>query len=63
MPDDAAAFDGEPGKPYNVGPDALLLNYKTVGVRFLPDAAGTAVVIVLSKWDLVRDFGGYCRRE
>ena len=43
MPDDAAAFDGEPGKPYNVGPDALLLNYKTVGVRFLPDAAGTAV--------------------
>ncbi|MEO8407245.1 MAG: D-alanyl-D-alanine carboxypeptidase, partial [Oxalobacteraceae bacterium] len=43
MPDDAAAFDGEPGKPYNVGPDALLLNYKTLGVRFLPDAAGTAV--------------------
>lgn len=40
---DAAAFDGEPGKPYNVGPDALLLNYKTLGMRFLPDAAGTTV--------------------
>lgn len=40
---DAAAFDGEPGKPYNVGADALLLNYKTLGMRFLPDAAGTAV--------------------
>lgn len=40
-PHDAAAFDDEPGKPYNVGPDALLLNYKTIGVRFLPDGAGT----------------------
>ncbi len=26
---DAAAFDGEPFKPYNAGPDALLINYKT----------------------------------
>ena len=44
-PHDAAAFDDEPGKPYNVGPDALLLNYKTIGVRFLPDAAGAAVQV------------------
>ncbi|NMM37014.1 MAG: D-alanyl-D-alanine carboxypeptidase/D-alanyl-D-alanine-endopeptidase [Glaciimonas sp.] len=44
-PYDAAAFDGEPAKPYNVGPDALLLNYKTIGVRFLPDAAGAAVQV------------------
>jgi D-alanyl-D-alanine carboxypeptidase/D-alanyl-D-alanine-endopeptidase (penicillin-binding protein 4) len=27
---DAAAFDGEPLKPYNVGPDALLVNFKSV---------------------------------
>lgn len=46
-PHDAAAFDGEPGKPYNVGPDALLLNYKTLGVRFLPDAAGATVRVAV----------------
>ncbi len=37
LPYDAAAFDGDPMKPYNVGPDALLLNYKSLGFRFLPD--------------------------
>ena len=36
-PYDPAAFDGEPNKPYNVGPDALLLNFKSVTLRFLPD--------------------------
>jgi D-alanyl-D-alanine carboxypeptidase/D-alanyl-D-alanine-endopeptidase (penicillin-binding protein 4) len=36
---DPAAFDGEPFRPYNVGPDALLLNYKSVTLRFLPDDA------------------------
>lgn len=34
---DPAQFDGDPQKPYNVGPDALLLNYKTIALRFLPD--------------------------
>src|SRR5450830_1701116 len=34
---DPAQFDGDPQKPYNVGPDALLLNYKTIAVRFIPD--------------------------
>ena len=36
---DAAAFDGEPFKPYNAGPDALLINYKTQVLGFIPDAA------------------------
>lgn len=36
---DAAAFDGEPFKPYNAGPDALLVNYKTQVLGFIPDAA------------------------
>jgi D-alanyl-D-alanine carboxypeptidase/D-alanyl-D-alanine-endopeptidase (penicillin-binding protein 4) len=27
---DPARFDGEPLRPYNVGPDALLLNYKAI---------------------------------
>ena len=39
---DPAAFDHEPLKPYNVGPDALLVNFKSVRCRFAPDAAGTA---------------------
>ncbi len=30
-------FDGEPLRPYNVRPDALLLNHKTVMLRFQPD--------------------------
>jgi serine-type D-Ala-D-Ala carboxypeptidase/endopeptidase (penicillin-binding protein 4) len=34
---DAAAFDSDPLKPYNAGPDALLLNYKTLSLRFLPN--------------------------
>lgn len=34
---DPAQFDGDPQKPYNVGPDALLLNYKTIALRFLSD--------------------------
>jgi D-alanyl-D-alanine carboxypeptidase/D-alanyl-D-alanine-endopeptidase (penicillin-binding protein 4) len=36
------AFDGEPLKPYNVGPDALLVNFKSVKFGFAPDASGTA---------------------
>ena len=37
-----AAFDDEPLKPYNVGPDALLVNFKSVRFAFAPDAAGDA---------------------
>ena len=36
-PFDSSQFDGDPQKPYNVGPDALLLNYKSITLRFLPD--------------------------
>jgi D-alanyl-D-alanine carboxypeptidase/D-alanyl-D-alanine-endopeptidase (penicillin-binding protein 4) len=39
LPYDAALFDGDPMKPYNVGPDALLLNYKSLSFRFAPEAA------------------------
>lgn len=42
---DPAAFDGEPLKPYNAGPDALLINYKSLVLHFNPDrAAGVARV-------------------
>ncbi|RYF79707.1 MAG: D-alanyl-D-alanine carboxypeptidase/D-alanyl-D-alanine-endopeptidase [Comamonadaceae bacterium] len=34
---DPGAFDGEPLRPYNASPDALLLNFRSVAVRFMPD--------------------------
>jgi D-alanyl-D-alanine carboxypeptidase/D-alanyl-D-alanine-endopeptidase (penicillin-binding protein 4) len=40
---DPAAFDGEPLKPYNVGPDALLVSFKSVRFVFAPNPAGDAV--------------------
>ena len=42
---DPGAFDGEPLKPYNVGPDALLINFKSVRFVFAPSANGDAVDI------------------
>jgi len=45
MARDAALFDGEPWRPYNVAPDALLLNFNAVVMEFVPDvAAGIARV-------------------
>jgi D-alanyl-D-alanine carboxypeptidase/D-alanyl-D-alanine-endopeptidase (penicillin-binding protein 4) len=40
---DPAAFDEKPLRPYNVGPDALLLNFKAVRLTLLPDPAAKAV--------------------
>lgn len=46
-PFDAAQFDGAPLKPYNAGPDALLLNYHAFALRLTPDqASGKARVSV-----------------
>lgn len=36
-PHDPARFDGEALRPYNVGADALLLNFKSVRFQFAPD--------------------------
>ena len=36
---DPARFDGEPLRPYNAAPDALLLNYKSSVMTFVPDAS------------------------
>jgi D-alanyl-D-alanine carboxypeptidase/D-alanyl-D-alanine-endopeptidase (penicillin-binding protein 4) len=44
---DPSRFDAEPLRPYNVGPDALLLNFKSVIFTFVPNIErGTAQVIV-----------------
>ena len=42
---DPARFDGEPLRPYNVGADALLLNYKALRLTFMPDAAAKTVSV------------------
>lgn len=40
VPDVApGAFDGEPFKPYNVQPEALVINYKAVTLQFRPEPA------------------------
>jgi serine-type D-Ala-D-Ala carboxypeptidase/endopeptidase (penicillin-binding protein 4) len=44
-PHDPAAFDHEPDKPYNVGPDALLVNFKSLKLTLAPDAAGESVSV------------------
>jgi D-alanyl-D-alanine carboxypeptidase/D-alanyl-D-alanine-endopeptidase (penicillin-binding protein 4) len=44
-PQDPGAFDGEPLRPYNASPDALLVNYKSVLMTFTP-AGGRALVHV-----------------
>jgi len=44
---DPADFDGDPTRPYNVQPDALLLNFKAVSYAFVPEPArGIARVLV-----------------
>ncbi len=40
-----ADFDGEPLRPYNVNPDALLLNYKSLVLTFTPDLERNVAVV------------------
>jgi D-alanyl-D-alanine carboxypeptidase/D-alanyl-D-alanine-endopeptidase (penicillin-binding protein 4) len=42
-PQDPGAFDGEPLRPYNAAPDALLLNFKSVVMTFTP--AGSRAMV------------------
>ena len=39
-----AEFDNEPTRPYNTGPDALLINFNAINLRFIPE--GELVKIV-----------------
>ena len=43
---DPAKFDAEPLRAYNVGPDALLLNFKAVRFQFVPDADRGMVTVI-----------------
>jgi D-alanyl-D-alanine carboxypeptidase/D-alanyl-D-alanine-endopeptidase (penicillin-binding protein 4) len=42
---DPGLFDAQPMRPYNVAPDALLLNFKAVTLQLIPDAAQQTVVV------------------
>ncbi|HRK56842.1 MAG TPA: D-alanyl-D-alanine carboxypeptidase/D-alanyl-D-alanine-endopeptidase [Burkholderiaceae bacterium] len=47
---DPGAFDGRHLRPYNAGPDALLVNFKAIIFRFVPDEQrGVAHVITTPK--------------
>ncbi len=41
---DPAQFDDDPVRAYNVGPDALLLNFNTLRLRYMPDGLDLKVV-------------------
>ena len=43
---DPARFDEQPTRPYNTGPDALLVNFKAVRLSFMPDHEARLVRIV-----------------
>jgi D-alanyl-D-alanine carboxypeptidase/D-alanyl-D-alanine-endopeptidase (penicillin-binding protein 4) len=42
-PTDPGAFDGEPLRPYNAAPDALLLNFKALMITFTPQGGQAQV--------------------
>lgn len=43
---DPGLFDGRPTRPYNAGPDALLVNFRSVRLTFVPDAETRSVRIL-----------------
>lgn len=44
MVHDPARFDGKPLRAYNVGPDAFLLNFKAVTLRFIPEGERVRII-------------------
>lgn len=43
---DPSRFDNEPYRPYNVVPDALLLNFKSIRLQFIPDINKKTVSVI-----------------
>jgi len=46
--EDPGEFDGRPNRPYNVVPDALIVNFQSIEFRVLPDADARRVDIIAS---------------
>jgi D-alanyl-D-alanine carboxypeptidase/D-alanyl-D-alanine-endopeptidase (penicillin-binding protein 4) len=43
---DPGRFDDQPTRPYNTGPDALLINFKAIRLHFIPDPEARAVRVL-----------------
>lgn len=54
-PHDPAAFDNEPLRPYNAGPDALLVNLKSVRLTLRPEAKSVRLIVETPTDDLRLD--------
>jgi len=48
------AFDGNELRPYNVAPDALLINFRALALTFVPEAGGNARVALIPPMDGLR---------
>jgi serine-type D-Ala-D-Ala carboxypeptidase/endopeptidase (penicillin-binding protein 4) len=48
--DDRGAFDNRPYRTYNVLPDALLVNFQTITLNAVPDAATGSVRVSANPW-------------
>jgi len=44
---DPAQFDGEEGRAYNVGPDPLLVNFKSIAITLVPDTLAKVARVVV----------------
>ena len=44
---DPGRFDEQPNRPYNTGPDALLVNFKSVRLQFVPDLEARTVNVIV----------------
>ena len=54
---DPGRFDGEPFRPYNVAPDALLINFKAVTLTFVPDDLHRDIQVLAEPLLLGQHFG------
>jgi serine-type D-Ala-D-Ala carboxypeptidase/endopeptidase (penicillin-binding protein 4) len=43
---DPGAFDNEPQRPYNVAPDALLVNFNVLRLRLIPETHGKLRIVI-----------------
>lgn len=44
LPEDPAEFDDDPSRAYNVGPDALLINFNALRLRYVPEGEKVTVI-------------------
>ncbi|WP_250207785.1 D-alanyl-D-alanine carboxypeptidase/D-alanyl-D-alanine-endopeptidase [Curvibacter sp. CHRR-16] len=48
---DPGSFDGEPLRPYNVAPSALLVNFHSLAITFRPPVGGTGSAVASVQYD------------